>query len=1040
MKLENKGREILDITRAKAKQYEFGIEEEYHVDLPQDPKRLLVFTIGVLGELAALESRPSDEREGHKQELKQQLVLAGQFFESLSLSRLTTEIDEYLKILSSASYYLADMPGSSLVLARAVATNPPELTSSRLECLLVWLLKSELNQNFALASLGSYNDQIRRLAMAYRAFINMEADLSDVEDELNEFRSTVYASGSDREVLLVDTINALIKRKINNSSLICLPKYTGLEQNRWHQTLANEKFMKEFWPAQRLVGRLGVLKGESAVMQMPTSAGKTKSIELIIRSGFLSGRAKLAVIVAPFRALCREITQGFMESFEHDPVNINELRDVTSVDEDEQEFLKFLLGEDFKGKHDHTVIVSTPEKLVYLLRHEPSLAKKIDLLIFDEGHQFDSGKRGVTYELLIASLKKTIPENAQKVLISAVMSNAGTIGDWLNGESSLSIQGSNWLPSIKSVAFLSWFHDMGQLSYLRPDNKRDSGLYVPKIIQQSSLALRGKEWRPRLFPIKTEVQSISCYLGLRLCQQGPTAIFCGDKRTVISLCSNVVDVYKRGLSLPTPSSVSDADELQKIAFLSNLHFSDQHIFSESIPLGVLPHSSAIPNGLRIAVEWAMNKGAGHLVVCTSTLAQGVNLPIKYLLISNLMQGGKRISTREFQNLIGRAGRAGYHTEGSIIFTDPKIYDNRFHWSGGKKWERTLKLLNFNNAEDCMSSLMEIVQPFPLIKGENDVLDFVLNPLNERLLWRKWCEENEIPEDSSIELMQDFDKKEEVLHSIESYFMSTLKDDSTLLSTEYFLDLAYETLAYYLATDVAKDQLVAIFSAIHSRLSVTPVEKFSYYGRTLLGLDQLIYIESWIESQLFELEFCDSPQDFLEVCWPLITMFSRKKITSNIYPQEEAVKIAAQWCNEISYAEILAYAKSNSFSFRAKNTYYSITQEHIVDFCSSLSYDGMLIVGAVGDIVEGKAMSETLLNHARLLQNQLKFGLSDEFKIWLHGQGFPDREVCKFVSQKLESVRENKNIIDYKILKNNKEVLKDALSMLPSAFLAPSFFG
>lgn len=99
---------------------------------------------------------------------------------------------------------------------------------------------------------------------------------------------------------------------------------------------------------------------------------------------------------------------------------------------------------------------------------------------------------------------------------------------------------------------------------------------------------------------------------------------------------------------------------------------------------------------------------------------------------------------------------------------------------------------------------------------------------------------------------------------------------------------------------------------------------------------------------------------------------------------------------------------------------------------------MLIIGAVGDIVEGKALNETLLNHARLLQSQLKLGLSDEFKIWIHGQGFPDREVCKFISRQLESVRENKNIIDYKILKNNKQVLKEALSKLPSAFSLPKF--
>lgn len=1038
MRLEDRGREILDITRTKAKQYEFGIEEEHHVELSQDPKRLLVFTIGVLGELAALESRPSDEREEHKQTLKQQLVLAGQFFESLSSSRLTSEIDEYLKILSSASYYLADMPGSSLVLAKAVSKSPTKLTHSRIENLLVWLLKSVLNENFHLAEAGIYNDQIRRTAMTYRAFMNMEADHPDVEDELYELRSAVYASGSDREILIVDTITALIRRKISNSSLVCLPKYTGLEQNRWHQTLANDKFMKEFWPAQRLVGSLGVLKGTSAVMQMPTSAGKTKSTELIIRSGFISGRAKLAVVVAPFRALCREITQGFAASFEHDSVNINELRDITNVDEDEQEFLKFLLGDDFKGKYDQTIIVSTPEKLVYLLRHEPSISKKIDLLIFDEGHQFDSGRRGVTYELLIASLKKSIPEHAQKVLISAVMSNAETIGDWLNGESSLSIQGSNWLPSIKSVAFLSWFHDMGQLSYLGRDNKRDSGLYVPKIIQQYSLQLRGKESGTKLFPTKKKVQSISCYLGLRLCQKGPTAIFCGDKRTVISLCATIVDVYKRGLPLPAPSSVSDTDELQKITFLSQLHFSDQHIFSEAIPLGVLPHSSVIPNGLRIAVEWAMDKGAGHLVICTSTLAQGVNLPIKYLLISNLMQGGKRISTREFQNLIGRAGRAGYHTEGGIIFTDPKIYDNRHYWWGRDKWARTLKLLDFSNAEECLSSLMEIVKPLPLARDENDLLNFISNPPKEKRLWLEWLKEKQVPSEDIAELIYNLEQKEQTLHSIESYFMSTIKDDNSLLSTNYFLDLAYETLAYHLASDEEKDRLLAVFTSIHLRLSALPVEKFSYYGRTLLGLDQLVYIEDWIDSQVFELEFCDSPQDLLEVCWPIIMFFSKKKILSNITPQESAVNIASQWCSEKSYAEIFTYAKANKLSVKAQSLNHKITQEHIVDFCSALSYDGMLIVGAIGDIVEGKSMNETILSHARQLQNQLKLGLSDDFNTWIYSQGFADREVCKYINHQFESVRDNKNIIDYKILKNNKQLLNDALSKLPSVFSLPQF--
>lgn len=55
-----------------------------------------------------------------------------------------------------------------------------------------------------------------------------------------------------------------------------------------------------------------------------------------------------------------------------------------------------------------------PEKLYYLLKQYPVLASKIGLLIYDEGHQFDSGTRGVIYEL-VSSLKE-LPSNAQVIL------------------------------------------------------------------------------------------------------------------------------------------------------------------------------------------------------------------------------------------------------------------------------------------------------------------------------------------------------------------------------------------------------------------------------------------------------------------------------------------------------------------------------------------------------------------------------------------------------------------------------------------------
>lgn len=94
---------------------------------------------------------------------------------------------------------------------------------------------------------------------------------------------------------------------------------------------------------------------------------------------------------------------------------------------------------------------------------------------------------------------------------------------------------------------------------------------------------------------------------------------------------------------------------------------------------------------------------------------------------------------------------------------------------------------------------------------------------------------------------------------------------------------------------------------------------------------------------------------------------------------------------------------------------------------------MLIIGSLADIIEGRSLNDTILAYARSLQNQLKLGLSDEFHMWLYGQGYADREVSKFIANGLEKVMIGKNIIDYKVLKSNPETLAQALSKLPTVF-------
>ena len=114
------------------------------------------------------------------------------------------------------------------------------------------------------------------------------------------------------------------------------------------------------------------------------------------------------------------------------------------------------------------MLIVTPEKLLYLLRRNPELAGSIGLTIYDEGHQFDSGARGVTYELLLTSLKLLLLPNTQIVLISAVIANAASISGWLLDNSELVIDGTGLLPTMRSIAFTSWRNPLGRLEYVSP--------------------------------------------------------------------------------------------------------------------------------------------------------------------------------------------------------------------------------------------------------------------------------------------------------------------------------------------------------------------------------------------------------------------------------------------------------------------------------------------------------------------------------------------------------------------------------------------
>lgn len=124
---------------------------------------------------------------------------------------------------------------------------------------------------------------------------------------------------------MTDALLAILLIKIERSALKLLPEYSGLPRRDWEGMLQNKKNIHELWPAQIRLGEAGVFSGKSAIIQMPTSSGKTTSMSIAIRAAFLGERTHLAVVVAPFRRYA-EISNDIANDFIDNPnVHINVL-------------------------------------------------------------------------------------------------------------------------------------------------------------------------------------------------------------------------------------------------------------------------------------------------------------------------------------------------------------------------------------------------------------------------------------------------------------------------------------------------------------------------------------------------------------------------------------------------------------------------------------------------------------------------------------------------------------------------------------------
>lgn len=982
MKPEEQSKYILALTRSKAKMNEFGVPKEEHFPITKSPEELFPLTIGLVGDLAAQINR------GKNPSLVDIPVsFASLFFESYAKSLLSPSIGNYTLLLAAASFYLADHPGNAAVLARMLDADAPPFNDQNLERAILKVLRPINRYQGVPSYRGRYVRRVVEILDTLETFWK-NGELGNIDELLRAFRRDMYDSGTEKELFLADVFCAVIRTKLRNSSWQNLPEFTGISKEKWIPALQKTTFPKELWPAQMQLARSSVLAGLSAIVQMPTSAGKTKAIEIIVRSAFLAERTKLAIIVTPFRALCREVSLSLEEAFAGEGVVIDEFSDVLQDD----------FG-DISSIAKETIIVVTPEKLLYVIRQSPTLVPLIGLIIYDEGHQFDSGKRGVTYELLLTSLSGALLSTTQTVLISAVISAAEQIATWLLKEDARVVSGEGIQTTFRTTAFASWRGEKGQLRYTEGGNPDKEEYFVPTLIKPETLPPLGRG-KSADFPTKNNSGEIATYLALKLAPQGTVALFSGRKSTAINTCGLITHVYQRGFSLPPPSEWSDKDELERIAYQCAANLGEQYEVTEATRYGVLSHHTGIPFGVRVSVEHAVRAGRARMIVCTSTLAQGVNIPIRYLILAGTQQGGKALSKRDFTNLIGRAGRAGMHTEGSVIFSDNELYDNRKN-AKSYQWGKLKELLSLGDANDAASSsLLSLFEPLKTFKGKPvhqiDVLELVatytdlagLRGAQEAVLQTVALQNKmHITYDK---LVEQFDEKLGVIAQIESFLMAHGEP-----SVEASKSLAESTLAHFLASEEQKDILVAVFAALSANIEAKALStsRRQAFGRTLLSLADNLAIEEWVRDNFDYLSSDANEDELFSFSWPILKRYIKEPGIVRIAISDDDLKAFAMgWIGGLSFHDLYAPLKAQDARIGVSQRPRTVTLTKVVEMCESgFAFDGMLILGAIKESMETMWAD---VDRFESLQRRVKYGVSTSFEAFLYESGLKDRVLVK----------------------------------------------
>jgi helicase len=381
-----------------------------------------------------------------------------------------------------------------------------------------------------------------------------------------------------------------------------------------------DKGISEFYPPQEQAVRAGLLEGKSLVVASPTASGKTMLALMAAYNKVKQGRK--VVYLAPLRALASEKYGEFSE------FNRFGIRSTISTGDYDSS------GEAL-GKSD--IIVLTNERFDSVMRHKVSWISSVGLFIADEVHLAGNDSRGPTLEMILTKVLH-LGLDAQLLALSATISNAKEMSEWLRATP----VELDWRP----VPLREGVYDYGRIVFTDGEQKEITRSTYGAPIDVAMDTLKGG---------------------------GQALVFANTRRRAVSLATRAAELSQRYLSPEEKKAVSEAS---RRILTSGEETSLSRLLAEVVAKGAAFHHAGLEAEHRRVVEEYYRARAIKLLAATPTLAAGVNLPARRVVIADLSRydaergGNAEISVLEYRQMAGRAGRPQYDDHGETVMVPP----------------------------------------------------------------------------------------------------------------------------------------------------------------------------------------------------------------------------------------------------------------------------------------------------------------------------------------------------------------------------------